>query len=242
MIDRGSERCDASTVRVPCQHCGEVEERAGLDAVEGGFGFSCAACDQITVLAPVAAPEPAAPEAPVAAAQTLPSTPSPVPLKAGEHECPKCGHVQRDHHACHKCGLLFALARPGQSFDDPLDGHAHAKLLRERWGVIAEDFDAEDKHHSCIQMCAELDALEYAGQCYRKAGARFAEHPQLGKYRERVVGAALAQVGRTPDRMSEVESRLRRLMILGFFAVMLLALAVGFYLVSRRSTMMQTGY
>lgn len=220
-------------MRVTCDRCGSPEERAGLDAVAGGFGFVCGVCDAVNVLAPVMA-EPARQDA----APGPRVAEAPAPLGPGEIACPKCGNVQRDPKACHTCGLVFAkvdadLAR--RFARDPLEGHPAGARIRARWAELAGDLDDEEAHRGFIRLCAETDLLEYAGQCYRRLTAPGQpEDPRVAAYRQRVLAAAMAAVGRLERKQTTHDSgKLRGLIALTFGALVLLGFAVGLYLLSR---------
>ncbi|MCB9538253.1 MAG: hypothetical protein H6704_18520 [Myxococcales bacterium] len=221
-------------MRVTCDRCGSPEERAGLDAVAGGFGFVCGVCDAVNVLAPVMA-EPARQDA---AAAPPSAADQGADLAPGEIACPKCGHVQRALDACHACGLVFAKvdAELARKFArDPLEGHPAGARIRARWAELAGDLDDEEGHRGFIRLCAETDLLEYAGQCYRRlTPPGQPEDPRVAAYRQRVLTAAMAAVGRLERKQTTHDSgKLRSLIALTFGALILLGFAVGLYLLSR---------
>lgn len=223
-------------MEITCQRCGASADVERLEAVPGGFGFTCGACTHVNVLAPVAAPAPAP-------AGPAPATPPPAPraLQPGEVECPKCGHGQRDPEACHRCGLVFARARDGRFDGDPLAGHPAAEAIRQRWEALSADLDDAEGHHAFIRMCAEADLLEYAGQCYRRLGrgAAAEEDARVASYRQRVMQAALARMGRVERKAVAGDKRLRNLVLLTLAALILLGFAVGYYLLARHQAGMQ---
>lgn len=235
-------------VKVSCQRCGVLQERAGLDAVPGGFGFECAECGETNVLAPVVQPAPDEPEPDARSSDETGSPPDPRPpaeRRAGDPglvTCPKCGHEQRDPDACHRCGLMFSRARArGLRFDDdPLEGHPAADSIRARWAALAEDLDDVEGHHAFIRMCAESNLLEYAGTCYRRLAERHAEDERVAGYRQRVIQAALIRVGSLEQQATDrVNTRLRGLLVLAVGALIVLGFAVGYYLLMRYQTSWQ---
>ncbi|MEO1272993.1 MAG: hypothetical protein AAFX99_33305 [Myxococcota bacterium] len=88
----------------------------------------------------------------------------------GEHRCPKCGWRQDDPEACHRCGLVFDLAREGArpwEMVPPGKEMAAAELDR-RWSeMVAGDFRDPDPHDDFIQFATRAYLLERAAQRYR---------------------------------------------------------------------------
>lgn len=236
---------DNRAVQVVCQNCEAPSERDGLDALPGGFGFVCAECGHESVLAPVAAvPDPAptptveptasaAIEAP--AEPVVPPTPAPLGLDAhGQIVCPKCQHRQSDPEACHRCGLLFANVEAGRAhFDtDLLANVAAADLIRARWTSLAADLDDAAGHLAFVELCALHDALEFAGDRYR----RLADDARVAPYQKKVVQLALARVPLESRAMTQNDTRTRRLIVLTIAALILLGFAYGYYLLSQHQT------
>jgi hypothetical protein len=201
-------------VRVECERCENFAEIGRLGVVEGGLGFVCPTCGAANVVA--------GPEAP------------PEPAPVAENACPKCGHVQADEHACHRCGLVFARF-DAASAGDPLAGHPAEAAIRARWAALQGRLDDREGHLAFIQLCAEQNLLEYAGHCYRRlTPAGELEDPRVAFFRERVVKAALARIVTVEGRRTEqLGTRLRSLLILTFLALMVLGFAVGYYLLAR---------
>lgn len=239
---------DNDPMQVNCKACGAPSELDRLDAVDGGFGFVCAQCGASNVLAPVGAPAAetaAAAETPSPAAApraSKPPAPAPAPLTErrpppGYVECPKCGHHQPSgSDACHRCGLLFAYAATGRARlpGDPLAGHPAARTIRARWEALSADLDDVEGHRDFIRLCAETNLLEYAGQCYRLLGDAHPDDPRVAALRQRVLAAAMAQVGRIEQRAADVDrTRVRRLLVLLVAAFLLACMAFGYYLLSR---------
>ncbi len=208
-------------MRVQCEHCESFIEVERLSAVDGGLGFSCAACGAANRVG-VSAPPPA-PEAPVPPGVVVPAL----------QLCPKCGHLQADEQACHRCGLVFA--RFEGAVPDPLAGHPAAEAIRARWERLRADLDDEAGHHAFIQMCLEQNLLDFAGACYRRLTAPGAlEDARVASYRERVVKAALVRIAQVEGRRTEqLGSRLRGLVLLTFLAFLFLAFALGYYLLTK---------
>ncbi len=233
-------------MRVTCSACGAASDRQGLDALPGGFGFECPGCGHGNVLAPMAPPA-APPPAPRAdAGEAAPSATPPEPDDRGEFDlpegmsaCPKCGHVQRDADACHRCGLMFSLVASGRAAfsTDPLEGHPSAKELRELWGRLKKDLDDDEGHRRFVERCSLEDALEFAGDCYRRlTSPGQPEDPRVGAYRQRVIAAAMARVGDHGRRMERAERKVGRLVVLLVAAIILLGFLVGYYVITRQQT------
>ncbi|MCB9549299.1 MAG: hypothetical protein H6706_26140 [Myxococcales bacterium] len=211
-------------MEVLCAHCGGSDDRDGLEALPGGFGFTCQVCGEATILAP-------RDPAPRAAA----------PAPESGVTCPKCGHHQDDAEACHRCGLLFALAASGQVvLSDPLAGRPEAEGLRARWADLAGRLDDEAGHRAFIELCAAANALEFAGQCYRRLTPPGGEEDErVADYRQRVIKAAMARVGLLEQRALGRQSRLRGLFILTLAALIVLGFAIGYYLLTRHQARWQ---
>ena len=237
-----------SAMQVSCNACGVASDRAGLDLVDGGFGFVCDECGTTNVLAPVptaaqapaAAADPPADDPPAAEPQPEPSPE--IELPPGHACCPKCDNVQRDHYACHRCGLVFANVAAGKaSFtSDPLHGRADAKSMREEWARLRRNLDDTDAHRRFIERCAHSNALDFAGECYRRlTPPGHAEDPRVSEYRQRVVAAAMANVDRRGQRAEAVASNLRRLLVMLVGAALLLGFAIGYFLLTRAGSALQ---
>ncbi len=238
-------------MRVHCTACDHGADLDRLDAVQGGFGFGCPACGVVNVLAPAGATGPADASAvstgstaeaepavePTAASSTAPASAHQVGPPPGTVECPKCQHWQPGgDQACHRCGLMFAYAATGRARlpGDPLEGHPAAETIRRKWDALADDLDDTEGHHGFIRLCAEADLLEYAGFCYRKLAARSrGADPRLAGYRQRVLEAAMARVGRMEQRIDGQTRRLRTLVILLVAALIVFILAFGYYLLTK---------
>ena len=233
---------------VKCQQCGQSADLAGLDAVPGGFGFTCATCGQVNLLAPVAmpsppseipspAPEPTSGHVDAPAAPVESTRPQDAPPPPGIVECPKCTHRQPvGDESCHRCGLKFALVATGQARlpGDPLAGNPSATLLRNQWSTLSQNLDDVQGHHAFIALCGETQALEFAGQCYRRLGDLDREDERIADYRQRVIQAALLRAGRMDQKAEHyAKSRLRGLLVLLFGALVILAFSVGYYLLTR---------
>jgi len=229
-------------VAIQCQSCGAPAELAGLDAVPGGFGFTCAACAHVNLVAPVEGSSPApdpiggdtADESPAPGPTSVPVNAAPPP---GVVECPKCTHRQKvGDESCHRCGLKFALVATGQARlpGDPLAGNPSSALLQAKWATLCRDLDDTAGHHAFIALCGETQALEFAGQCYRRLGDLDGEDERVADYRQRVIQAALLRAGRLDQKADRyAKDRLRGLLVLLFGALVILAFSVGYYLLTR---------
>lgn len=226
-------------MQVTCQRCQAASDRAGLDLVEGGFGFVCDACDHTNVLAPMAAKPAASAPAPEPEAEPAPE-PEPR-LAPNQTACPKCGNIQRDFYACHRCGLVFANVATGKMTftTDPLEGRQDAKLLREEWARLRRDLDDVDEHRRFIERCAMSGSLDYAGECYRKlTPPGRPEDARVSEYRKRVLAAAMASVESRERRAEAVATNLRRMIVMLVGAALLLGFAVGYFLLTRAAAPM----
>lgn len=237
-------------MRIHCTACDHAADLDRLDAVEGGFGFACPRCGSINVVAPAgeaprspaddrspAAEGPDADEPSTVAAAVAPAPESDRGPPPGTVECPKCQHWQpTGDQACHRCGLMFAYAATGRARlpGDPLEGHPAAEAIRRKWAALSADLDDTDGHRAFISLCAEADLLEYAGYCYRKLAARSRDaDPRVVAYRQRVLEAAMARVGRVEQRVDAQTRRLRTMVILLVAALIVFILAFGYYLLTR---------
>ena len=241
------------SVQVGCQNCEVPSELDGLDALPAGipleavrvwlkrrgFGFLCARCGHANVLAPVVSlpqpdpPEPAAQAGPASdLAAVVPAPPGALCADAdGQIACPKCQFRQDDRQACHRCGLLFANVESGRArFDtDLLASVPQAELIRARWATLADALDDTPGHVAFVELCAAHDALEFAGDRYRRLG----DDPRVEPYLNKVVQLALARVPMESRALSAEGDRTRRLIVLTIAALVLLGFAYGYYLLSQ---------
>lgn len=118
---------------------------------------------------------------------------------------------------------------------DPLAEHPAGEAIRARWAALREHLDDTEGHRAFIQLCVEQNLLEYAGSCYRRLTPHGAlEDARVTAYRERVVKAALVRIATVEGRRTEqLGTRLRGLIVLTFVALIFLAFAVGYWLLSR---------
>ena len=155
--------------------------------------------------------------------------------------CPKCELPRAEGmRACPRCGLDFDKHRRGRT--RWLDARPRATsparaVVEARWEQLRNELDDEDAHRAFIQLCAQQDMLDLAGQFYREA-ERTTDHPGVAGYRERVLKAAMARLGQVTRGSLDAETTLRRrtLITLTFGAVLVLLLAVGYLLASRAMT------
>ena len=231
-------------MEVRCQSCAQASHREGLDALPGGFGFTCPHCQHANILAPMSGVARVDAEAPAPEAAPA-AEPTPVSLPAGWVLCPKCGEGQPDHPSCRRCGLDFAKAASGLArfSADPIAGHRMEARLRARWVELAGALDDDAGHRDFVRLCAELELLEFAGYCYRSLTPPGHEETQrVAVLRQRVITAAMAQVGRVEARATERDAgRLRGLVVAAFGALLVLGFAVGYYLLARYQTTAQLG-
>jgi hypothetical protein len=132
--------------------------------------------------------------------------------------------------------LKFAYVATGNAVlpGDPLTGNSSATLLRARWAVLEANLDDKDGHHAFIVLCGEVQALEFAGRCYRRLSDRDAEDERIASYRQRVIQAALLRAGRLETKAANfAKGRVRSLIVLLFGALVVLGFAVGYYLLTR---------
>lgn len=233
-------------MQVRCPHCDTHTDLERLDTVPGGFGFVCLACGEVAVLAPAVAGHQRGGDdddrrngghsdgrgdgANISARDAARAEPARV-------ECPKCSHRQPPgDEACHRCGLMFAYAATGRARlpVDPLEGHPAAETIRARWAALAADLDDRAGHQAFIGLCAEADLLEFAGASYRRLADEHPDDTRVADYRQQVLKAAMARVGRAGQRaLSADRNRMRRLLALLVAALVLLVLAFGYYLLTR---------
>jgi len=83
------------------------------------------------------------------------------PLKEGEIECPKCGHLQTDQEACHLCGLDFS-SYDGSSLS------SYPKEAVECWSEVEKKPGNLDLHESFLMACSKTDSIDYATRQYRR--------------------------------------------------------------------------
>ncbi|MEE2788729.1 MAG: hypothetical protein VX589_15445 [Myxococcota bacterium] len=224
-----------------------MSEVTELTEHQGGFAFTCQVCQQLNPVSLGAttpqdtAHPPVEPNSPPAPAH--PQTAQTDDLESTVHEhppsfqrCPKCSYENAlTAKACHRCGLNFAFASAsGRNFqDDGLTGNPQAEHIRTVWADVAQRPEDQEAHEAFIQICTTLNALEYAGARYRTLADENPESEYIANYRNRVIQAALARSVRLDARVrSGLSDRMRSLLVLCFGALLLLAFAFGYYLLT----------
>ena len=157
--------------------------------------------------------------------------------------CPKCGLTRGDAVACPRCGLSFAKLKAGRArLPAGSMGRGGNPAMRAhleaRWLEIASQLDDTKTHRAFIQLCAQHGMLAFAGQRYRDLTAPGApESDRVKALRERVLQAAIASMGRPARAQPRATlDRRRSLILLSAGALLMLALAVGYYLASNAMT------
>ncbi|MFH2001133.1 MAG: hypothetical protein ABIK28_15735 [Planctomycetota bacterium] len=161
-------------MKVQCPHCREIIEMERFSTSDEGLRFVCSDCHEQNFLQnPCRVACKAVAEVHGSdLRKTETPKPSPEPSSApakrfkefegGEDEvvCPKCGHAQTDHEACHCCGLSFTLFDPGKLPPDPREA---ARL----WESVLEQPDDLGLHDRFVEACNKADRLDYAHRKYR---------------------------------------------------------------------------
>ena len=115
-----------------------------------------------------------------------------------------------------------------------------AGTIRARWAELSQDLDDEAGHKNFITMCASNGLLPFAGQAYREILEADPTEDRAEVYRQQVITAALAHAGHLDRQVkTAVKSRMSGLVTLGVGALILLAFAIGYYLISQAQTAWQ---
>ena len=121
-----------------------------------------------------------------------------------------------------------------KAWNNPLADHPQGRLIKTRWQAIEGDLANAEAHLSFIALCAEYQALNFAGQCYRRILDQDPENERADGYRQKVLNAALAHAGHLEERVADAVEKGRRglsTLITGLTIFLLFALA--FYWLSR---------
>jgi hypothetical protein len=200
-----------------------------------GLRFNCPDCLDINFLpnpvaqTAVATLEP--PEAPLPEPSRSPVTITETsPENNMELICPKCGHAQNDPHACHRCGLLFAAFDPDSLPPDPPEA---AALWEE---VLKRPHDL-DLHEQFVQACSKVQRFEYATRQYHILKRETGMADIAERMKDRILSLSMAQSQMSPitldmDSMGEEMQRKKKLLWSMSLVLMIIGLAVVFYVVN----------
>jgi len=111
-------------------------------------------------------------------------------------KCPKCAHRQYDEHACHRCGLVFAMVDASDRPWERLEPHQEARAPEARtlWSAVEATPGDASVHVAFVDYCRQNDLLGFAARQYRHW---MADHPNDAlsrSYLDRVVHDAQALV------------------------------------------------
>jgi len=115
-----------------------------------------------------------------------------------------------------------------RQWNDPLADHPMGPMIKGRWHEIKEDLGQTEAHLAFIALCAEQNALNYAGQSYRRLLDQDPNNEKADEYRQKVLNAALAHAGHLEDRVSQAVEKGRRglsTLLVGMTIFLLFALA-----------------
>lgn len=206
-------------MQIVCESCGHAGP-AGAVRIDGDdIVVSCAECGADAVLGtsptrtPAAGPPPdGEPDAPrVVDAPDPEADPGP-PLRAADAptatahrqrateralppvKCPKCGHRQHDDHACHKCGLVFALAASGRRpWETPPQGKELAvQRADELWASVEARPEDGEVHAAFYEHCRSSGIASWAAMRYRHWLADHPDDPLAETFLERAIADAQA--------------------------------------------------
>lgn len=210
-------------LQLSCQRCTHTGNVTKHEVRQGIMHLWCPACGAGHVLLPTGTTallpdEAAAPaRAPLAAAaptvQPLPIAQAPAlavapvldqlelePIdEVGELppvKCPKCAHRQHDTEACEKCGLVFAMLRPGTTpwENYPPSVQPFVPRARQMWAELEASPADESAHDAFLTFCRSKGLILFAVTRYRH---RVADHPRdavAKRFLERASNDAVAMV------------------------------------------------
>lgn len=171
--------------------------------------------------APLASSAPSAPPPPVQIAdiELEPFTPTPLPARAPSPprelppvKCPKCAHRQHDPDSCEKCGLVFALVRPGEAPWEVFSPTAapHVPEARRLWAAVEEQPSRESLHDSFHSFCRANGLTLFAISRYRHRLADFPDDPLAQQFFDRASRDAMAMVSALPSSNEEFMAQANR--------------------------------
>ncbi len=260
---------DASTgmVRLTCSACGTVHvllpdgsmavvvtpaPAAGLPAPAPGTPAAAPEAAPPTLAkapAPAEAPAPTAPTAsPLLAKAPAPVAPAPVipandlALEAVDLppvKCPKCGHRQHDTESCHRCGLVFAMVKPGFApWDDYGElARPHLPQARTLWAAIEAAPGDDAAHEAFVAFCKRTGLLLFAAARYRWLLSDLPGHPVVDRHLAQVTRDATAMAGvmrSQNDEFLAVASRARTVLMVAVAGFCVIAMIVLGIMISRQ--------
>lgn len=202
-------------VQLSCQRCTHIGNVQKHEVRQGIMHLWCSACGAGHVLLPTGSTallpdEPAAPAQPPASAPT-PVAAAPAPaavLNELELEpvdevidlppvkCPKCAHRQHDTESCEKCGLVFAMVRPGST---PWESYAPSvepfvPQAREMWAALESNPTDEAAHEAFLTWCRTKGLILFAVSRYRHRVADYPRDSVARRFLDRASNDAVAMV------------------------------------------------
>jgi ribosomal protein S27E len=212
-----------------------------FDVVDGQMRLWCPSCgaphtlsptgqavlDDTVGAAPVTAPAPepvAVPTVPpppvqIADIELEPFTPTPLPARAPSPprvlapvKCPKCAHRQHDPVACEKCGLVFALVRPGETPWEVFSPAAtpHVPEARRLWAAVEAQPSRESLHDTFHSFCRANGLTLFAISRYRHRLADDPDDALSQQFLERASRDAMAMVAALPSSNEEFMAQANR--------------------------------
>jgi hypothetical protein len=223
-------------LKVQCPTCREIVEMSDFSTSEAGLTFRCDLCRTAAFIpAPRPTLEARPPVSPVSSASALSSpSPSEAADQAGQTACPKCGHLQADPIACHRCGLTFAKFDPQSVASDPPEALA-------LWEKIERAPQNGELHEAFVQRCLELNRPDTASRLYRRLSRNPTHRVLAEQMIERLLARAQARLAPVALTPSDRDKPRRTGQIVVWVVVVVCLAATGYLILSATELMGKLG-
>lgn len=171
-------------MKVQCPNCMEIVEMDQFSTADDGLRFICSECKFRNFLPNLESME--LPDGRDNAPQLIEAAKPPM-IQPGDTLCPKCGHLQPQSEACHKCGLSFVDFDPSTLPPDPPEAV-------QLWHKVLEQPNSLQLHENFVTACQNADRVDYATRQYRSQEYNPHMTEMVKKMQERILTITQSQI------------------------------------------------